>query len=195
MRSTAVALALTGLLALSSGAPLLQGRDTPAVGIVAANADIGASSPVADASHSTTSPASFTSDAATRSTPTASASCSQQDVLGTSRYTINLHNWPQDQRGCGRGTLDNLRGQCSIIEAWTCDYTDPAHTNATISFNIASIHPNCVKDAVYLSSQGAGINPPVEGLSCSPPATRPASSADRAAYLAYLHSANAPHGY
>lgn len=64
--------------------------------------------------------------------------------------------------GCGRGLLDNLRGQCggsSSINSWQCYAVteNPHDTRVTFSLNTWAIasSPWCVTDAIWLASLGS----------------------------------------
>ena len=217
MHSTTVMLALSGLLAFSSAAPALQNRDDTQGSVTSASSTVvtDLSSTVADLSSTAIADVSSTPvPASTPSTATnalvslapaaavapastsASATCFKRDVIGTIYYNITLSNWPQDQRGCGTGTLDNLRGQCNVITDWKCDYTEGSGNTTRITFTNASANrAGCVKDAIYLASQGAGINPPVEGVSCNDYPSKPMSAGDYALNLGYQRMANAPPGH
>ncbi|KAI9827502.1 MAG: hypothetical protein M1832_004852 [Thelocarpon impressellum] len=83
--------------------------------------------------------------------PGATCNVDERNPLYLSYY-LQLNNWPQDPRGCGRGLLDNLRGQCGIITNWECEYTNDTTARPTFkTMNLAS-KENCVRDAVYLAS-------------------------------------------
>ncbi len=75
------------------------------------------------------------------------------------RFTVKTYGWPVDGRGCGRGLLDNVRGQAGSGEGntWKCDYPagDQAVTRSTFRIGSAVDDPmRRVQDAIYLASPG-----------------------------------------
>ena len=83
-------------------------------------------------------------------------------------YTVGLGNWTVDARGCGRGLLDNLRGQCGAVSDWECQnfpstLVSGVDDSDSVSFALSTVtRKKCVKDALYLASGGQ-----VEGVDCA----------------------------
>ena len=133
---------------------------------------------------STTAPA---APAAGTPPPTQVGALCQLDNRGFwKNYNVTLTGWPQDQRNCGQGLLDNLRGQCGVITDWQCWYTDgPTNNVARVTFTDAAVGKDqCVPDAIYLASQGAKLS----GVQClSPQATLDPQSKASLLYATYYN--------
>ena len=78
---------------------------------------------------------------------------------GFNYFDVKLPGWPADPRGCGRGLLDNLRGQTSggSVLDWRCDNS----SNSTIvTFKLSTIYaeagPRAAK-AIQLASPGGNL--------------------------------------
>lgn len=66
-------------------------------------------------------------------------------------YIVTLVDWGNDPRGCGRGVLDNLRGQCGDVDEWVCDTRE--NNGAFMTFYLSGPRKaHCLKDAVWLAS-------------------------------------------
>ncbi|KAI9851971.1 MAG: hypothetical protein M1838_002260 [Thelocarpon superellum] len=74
---------------------------------------------------------------------------------------IEIINWPEDPRGCGRGVLDNLRASCGLVLDWTCNPED--FVNGTLDnrprdfifFHLLWPYPighDCMHDALLKAS-------------------------------------------
>ncbi|KAF7552498.1 hypothetical protein G7046_g7387 [Stylonectria norvegica] len=63
-------------------------------------------------------------------------------------------NFPMTE--CGKGLLDNLRGRCGIISAWSCDMND-AETDIQVSFDtVIECDWFDVQDAFQAANGGTG---------------------------------------
>ncbi|KAI9822878.1 MAG: hypothetical protein M1832_002903 [Thelocarpon impressellum] len=62
---------------------------------------------------------------------------------------------PPDPRGCGRGLLDHLRGQCGgWISYWTCQ-REEGYEFASFAYPLTA-RRWCVEDALWLATEGQG---------------------------------------
>ncbi|KAI9816090.1 MAG: hypothetical protein M1832_005173 [Thelocarpon impressellum] len=68
---------------------------------------------------------------------------------GFSYFTVNIAAWPIDPRGCGRGLLDNVRGQTGAAEGsdWRCVHN-------IVTFKVSNFYnaPKHIQDAIWLAS-------------------------------------------
>jgi hypothetical protein len=76
-------------------------------------------------------------------------------------FQIYLSTWGQDTDGCGKGLLDNLRGQCGVVNQWGCD--PMADNSAYVTFWLAlTIPSHCVENAIWIASpsgdRATGVN-------------------------------------
>ncbi|KAH8755406.1 hypothetical protein F5883DRAFT_571329 [Diaporthe sp. PMI_573] len=70
-------------------------------------------------------------------------------VLGGG-YAIYLDGWGQEHDGCGKGALDNLRGQCGDVWYWTCQNWG---SGVLLTFYLAGPpRAKCAVDAMWLAS-------------------------------------------
>ncbi|POS79367.1 hypothetical protein DHEL01_v202252 [Diaporthe helianthi] len=77
-------------------------------------------------------------------------------------YGMYLDGWGQDPDGCGKGILDNLRGQCwGTVERWECWHWG---SGVKVTFRIPAGGSGCVTNAVWLASPKDNRE---EGLCCS----------------------------
>ena len=96
-----------------------------------------------------------------RQAPSASpaAHCVYDNDISYYQYSLVLVNWTPDSRGCGRGLLDNLRGQCIFVTAWRCNnWATPGNSSTEtelVTFGISSLAGSCVSTAIHLASYGA----------------------------------------
>ncbi|KAI9824465.1 MAG: hypothetical protein M1832_002000 [Thelocarpon impressellum] len=72
-----------------------------------------------------------------------------------------------DPRGCGRGLLDNLRGQCGVVTNWECWPIAGPGYSATWKIAV-QLSDRCIRDALWLSSGkeiagGCSAHPPLAG--------------------------------
>ena len=51
--------------------------------------------------------------------------CYLYDNFIDTHFKMVIGTTTADSRGCGRGLLDNLRGECGVVTDWTCDPSDP----------------------------------------------------------------------
>ena len=78
---------------------------------------------------------------------------------GYNYFGVSTRNWPSDPRGCGRGVLDNIRGQTTGAEAshWNCR-TDILEEH--MNFRVSTIYPDAgprVAEAIRLASPGGNV--------------------------------------
>ncbi|KAL2285931.1 hypothetical protein FJTKL_07423 [Diaporthe vaccinii] len=65
-------------------------------------------------------------------------------------YAIYLDDWGQEDDGCGKGALDNLRGQCGDVWYWTCRNWG---SGVLLTFYLAGPpRAKCAVDAMWLAS-------------------------------------------
>ena len=65
-------------------------------------------------------------------------------------YAIYLDGWGQEHDGCGKGALDNLRGQCGDVWYWTCRNQG---SGVLLTFYLAGPpRAKCAVDAMWLAS-------------------------------------------
>lgn len=77
-------------------------------------------------------------------------------------YGIYLDGWGRDADKCGKGALDNLRGQCGDVQKWECTYWGPSGVVLTFCVPTAW-RAKCVLDAMWLASPE---HQKEEGLCC-----------------------------
>ncbi|KAG6360196.1 hypothetical protein INS49_011252 [Diaporthe citri] len=76
-------------------------------------------------------------------------------------YAIYLDGWGQEMQPCGKGVLDNIRGQCGGVDHWGCDHWG---TGLFVTFQLpAPWRAKCALDGVWLASPK---NKREEGLCC-----------------------------
>ncbi|KAH8753785.1 hypothetical protein F5883DRAFT_574078 [Diaporthe sp. PMI_573] len=76
-------------------------------------------------------------------------------------YAIYLDGWGQEHDGCGKGALDNLRGQCDQVWYWTCQNWG---SGVLLTFYLSGPpRAKCVMDAMWLASPSDRRE---EGLCC-----------------------------
>ncbi|KAK2599823.1 hypothetical protein N8I77_011546 [Diaporthe amygdali] len=77
-------------------------------------------------------------------------------------HAIFLDGWGRDKDGCGRGALDNLRGQCFDVSNWECRFWGPRGVLLTF-YLTAPPRVKCALDAMWLASPKDAKE---EGLCC-----------------------------
>lgn len=81
--------------------------------------------------------------------------------VGTGYYAIYLDGWGQEKDGCGKGALDNLRGQCNDVWQWGCKHWG---SGVLLTFYLPAVPiRKCALDAMWLASPK---NQREEGLCC-----------------------------
>lgn len=72
------------------------------------------------------------------------------DYVATGKYGIYLDGWGQEKDGCGKGILDNLRGQCGWIMSWGCR---PWGSGVVLTFYVSGArYSKCVLDGIWMAS-------------------------------------------
>ncbi|MCJ1337946.1 hypothetical protein MMC09_003230 [Bachmanniomyces sp. S44760] len=61
-------------------------------------------------------------------------SCSLNDHGIWRDWTVNIPHDAKYDQDCGRGFLDNLRGDCGVISSWKCDFDPQDQTTAVLNF-------------------------------------------------------------
>ena len=89
------------------------------------------------------------------------SSCGIKYSVLASTGEVTLRDVEPDGRGCGRGLLDNLRGQCGVVTGWQC--RDEGRRAISTRFLIP-LHADgkCVHDAIWLAS-GKEVDCPRQG--------------------------------
>lgn len=82
--------------------------------------------------------------------------------VGTGWYAIYLDGWGQEKDGCGKGALDNLRGQCNDVWHWGCKPWGSSGVLLTFYLPAVPIR-KCALDAMWLASPSKQRE---EGLCC-----------------------------
>ncbi|KAH8748433.1 hypothetical protein F5883DRAFT_653135 [Diaporthe sp. PMI_573] len=81
--------------------------------------------------------------------------------VGTGYYAIYLDGWGQETAGCGRGALDNIRGQCNDVQNWECIFWG---TGVLLTFYLSGApRSKCAVNAMWLASPKGHRE---EGLCC-----------------------------
>lgn len=71
-------------------------------------------------------------------------------VMGPGGYGVFIDGWGQDKDGCGKGILDNLRGQCwHGVDRWECQHWG---SGVKLTFRISGGLEGCVTDGTWLAS-------------------------------------------
>lgn len=71
--------------------------------------------------------------------------------VGAGCYGIYLDGWGRGTGQCGKGILDNLRGQCGNVEHWGCTFVETS--SVVLTFCVSAAYRNkCVLDAMWLAS-------------------------------------------
>ncbi|KAI9811704.1 MAG: hypothetical protein M1832_000701 [Thelocarpon impressellum] len=84
-------------------------------------------------------------------------SCSRQYRFTAMAATAHLKPFKPDPRGCGRGLLDNLRGQCGWIMEWECSEITGPGIDASWKMPLRATD-KCIRDAIWLSSGREGVS-------------------------------------
>lgn len=77
--------------------------------------------------------------------------CFTTATLGLSGfYAIYLDGWGQEMKPCGKGVIDNIRGQCGDVQYWECDHWG---AGLLVTFYLtAPWRAKCALDGVWLAS-------------------------------------------
>lgn len=90
-----------------------------------------------------------------------SACITDANWMSAGGYGVYLDGWGQDKDGCGKGILDNLRGQCWGVEKWECEHWGPG---VKVTFRVPGGLQGCALDGIWLASPHDNRE---NGLCCS----------------------------
>lgn len=72
-------------------------------------------------------------------------------IVMSGGYAIYLDGWGRDTERCGKGALDNLRGQCGDVQHWECKHW--GNNGVVLTFYLGTAwRAKCVLDAMWLAS-------------------------------------------
>ena len=96
---------------------------------------------------------------ATLSPAVAQGACGvKYDFASTVSFVSMYSKVTKETVGCGRGLLDNLRGECGVVHDWKCDYSvlngGDAAWNGTAPYTATyylplQVNAKCVQRAVF----------------------------------------------